>query len=51
MNYFEFEGILDYIFSHDEEYALLCRNAEKYIEKNYRWDVIMRKFKEVIESI
>lgn len=51
MNYFEFEGILDYIFSYDEEYALLCRNAEKYIEKNYRWDVIMRKFKEVIESI
>ncbi|MCM1270739.1 MAG: glycosyltransferase family 4 protein [Ruminococcus flavefaciens] len=51
MNYFEFEGILDYIFSHDEEYALLCRNAENYIEKNYRWDVIMRKFKEVIEHI
>ncbi len=51
MNYFEFEGILDYIFSHDEEYALLCRNAADYIEKNYRWDVIMKKFKEVIDSI
>ena len=50
-DYFEFEGILDYIFSHDKEYALLCRNAEKYVENNYRWEVIMKGFKEVIDSI
>lgn len=51
MNYFEFEGILDYIFTHDNEYSALCKNAADYIEKNYRWDVIMGKFKEVIDSI
>lgn len=51
MNYFEFEGILDYIFSHDKEYALMRKNAQDYIEKNYRWDVIMRKFREVINRI
>lgn len=51
MNYFEFEGILDYIFTHDNEYSALCENAANYIEKNYRWDVIMKKFKEVIDGI
>ncbi len=50
-NYFEFEGILDYLFSHDEVYALLCKNAGDYVKKNYRWDVIMRQFKEVIDRI
>ena len=50
-DYFEFEGILDYIFSHDAEYAQLRRNAEAYVEKNYRWEVIMKGFKEVIDSI
>lgn len=51
MNYFEFEGIIDYIFSHDKEYEAMRRNASLYIENNYRWEVIMRNFKEVIESI
>lgn len=50
-DYFEFEGILDYIFSHDSEYSVLCGNAHQYIEKNYRWDVIMQGFKELISSI
>ena len=51
MNYFEFEGILDYIFSHDAEYAQLRRNAEAYVEKNYRWEVIMRNFSDLIHKI
>ena len=50
-NYFEFEGILDYIFSHDSEYEMLCENAHEYVEKNYRWDVIMKRFKELISDI
>lgn len=48
-NYFEFEGILDYIFSHDGEYEILRENAREYVDKNYRWDVIIKKFKEVID--
>ena len=51
MNYFEFEGILDYIFSHPEEYAAMRENALDYIHRNYRWEVIMKNFKEVIDSI
>lgn len=50
-NYFEFEGILDYIFSHDSEYGMLCENAHEYVDKNYRWDVIMKRFKELISNI
>lgn len=47
-NYFEFEGILDYIFSHPAEYEQMCVNARRYISENYEWDVIMKKFAEVI---
>lgn len=51
MNYFEFEGILDYVFSHDSEYEIMRRNAQEYIRKNYEWDVIMRKFRKIIDNI
>ena len=50
-DYFEFEGILDYVFSHDREYAIMRRNAEAYVENNYRWEVIMRNFSEMINNI
>ena len=49
MNYFEFEGIIDYIFSHDGEYQCMRENARKYVEENYRWDVIMKKFDEILK--
>lgn len=51
MNYFEFEGILDYIFSHEREYRQMSVNARRYIKENYEWDVIMRKFGEVLNSV
>ena len=50
-NYFEFEGVLDYIFSHSEEYGIMCRNARPYIASNDRWEVIMRNFSEMINHI
>lgn len=50
-DYFELEGVLDYIFSHDREYGIMCGNARDYIDKNYRWDVIINGFKEVINGI
>lgn len=51
MNYFEFEGIVDYIFSHEKEYGIMRENARDYIEKNYRWDVIIKKFSGLINGI
>lgn len=50
-NYFEFEGVVEYLLSHPSEYKMLCSNAGKYIEENYQWDVIIRKFRGVIERI
>ncbi|MCI1268618.1 MAG: glycosyltransferase family 4 protein [Ruminococcus sp.] len=51
MNYFEFEGIIDYIFSHNTEYLQMRLNARKYITDNYEWDAIMKKFENLISSI
>ena len=50
-DYFEFEGIVDYIFTHDREYQCMRENARKYVEQNYRWDVIMGKFDEIIDIV
>lgn len=51
MNYFEFEGIIDYVFTHESEYAQLRKNAKAYVDENYRWDVIMEKFGGLINDI
>ncbi len=50
-NYFEFEGIVDYLFSHPQEYALMRENARTYIERYYAWDGIMKQFRAVIEEV
>ncbi len=50
-SYFEFEGIINYIFSHGEEYHAMCENAKKYVDANYRWEVIIKNFGELIESL
>lgn len=51
MNYFEFEGIIDYIFSHESEYKQMRKNALEYINKNYEWDVIIKRFIKIIEKV
>lgn len=51
MNYFEFEGILDYVFTHESEYARLRKNAKAYVDENYRWDVIISGFGDIISEI
>ena len=50
-NYFEFEGILEYLFSHDAEYEVMCKNAKCYVQENFEWDVIMEKFRRLVNSI
>lgn len=50
-NYFEFEAVIDFFMSHPHEKKILERNAKLYVEKNYNWDVIMRKFDDLIEII
>ncbi|MCC8050005.1 MAG: glycosyltransferase family 4 protein [Clostridiales bacterium] len=49
-NYFEFEGCLNYMFSHEEDYSVMCRNAKQYVERDFVWDVVLDKFSKVIEE-
>lgn len=50
-NYFEFEGCVNYMLSHPEEYGIMCENAKKYISDYFEWDVIMEKFDRMIETV
>ncbi len=50
-DYLEFEGIVDYLLSHPAEYAAMCENARSYIDRYYDWNVIMEKFRTMIEGV
>jgi len=50
-DYYEFEGCINYILANEDVYEEMSVNAKKYVEKNYRWDVIMDKLKSLIEMI
>lgn len=50
-NYFEFEGCVNYMLEHPEEYRMLCANARKYVEDYFQWDDIMEKFDRIIERV
>lgn len=50
-NYFEFEGCVNYMLEHPEEYRMLCANARKYVEDYFQWDDIMKKFDRIIERV
>lgn len=50
-NYFEFEGCINYMMEHPEEYAIMCKNARKYVEDYFQWDDIMKKFDRIIERV
>lgn len=50
-NYDEFEACLDLLLSSNVLREKMGVNGEKYVTKNYDWDVIKEKFKEVISLI
>ena len=49
-NYFEFEGALSYILTHEKEYAIMSENGKRYVSENYRWDVIVERTCSLIEG-
>lgn len=49
--FFEFEGCLKYLLSNESVYKIMSQNAKKYVYDNYRWDVIIGKFKDLIDKI
>lgn len=50
-NYFEFEGEINYILTHEEETKIMCENAKKYVDNNYQWDRIIERLCSLIEAI
>lgn len=49
-NYPEFAATLNYLLSHDAEYAVMCENGKKYVEENYQWDVIVKRICGLIDQ-
>jgi glycosyltransferase involved in cell wall biosynthesis len=49
--YFEFEGALNYLLTHNKEYSIMSKNAKEYINQNYKWDIVMDKFEKAIELV
>lgn len=50
-NYAEFEGALNYLLSHPEQYEQMRENGKKYVKENYDWQVIVDKIRGMIESL
>ncbi len=50
-NYFEFEGVVNYILEHPQIVESMCCNAQRYVEENYRWDRIEERLCRLIEKI
>ena len=51
LSYDEFEGCMNYIYKHDDEYTIMKKNARIYVEQNYRWDLIITKLMHMIDVI
>lgn len=48
-NYFEFEGAVNYLLSHEDEYQEMQGNARHYVDTYFEWNIIMKKFDRMIE--
>ena len=47
----DFRKKITYMMEHPEEYAIMCKNARKYVEDYFQWDDIMKKFDRIIERV
>jgi glycosyltransferase involved in cell wall biosynthesis len=50
-NYYEFEGCINYMLSHEREHGLIGKNGAAYVNANYKWDIIVKRFREMIDKI
>ncbi len=50
-NYFEFEATVNYLLENEDTVALMKENAKKYVDTNYRWDVIISRFDKLISTV
>ena len=50
-DYFEFEGCVNYILSHDEEAAQMGENGKKYVCENFSWNVIIERYMKFFREV
>ena len=51
MDYPEFAAVLNYLLTHPKQYEVMRKNGKKYVEENYRWDVIVDRYRQLIETV
>ena len=50
-NKYEIIEALNFMINHPEIMKTMSKNGIKYVENNYKWDVVMRKLKKAIEIL
>lgn len=50
-DYFEFEGVLNYVLSHSAVTESMGNNGRKYVRKNFSWDKIIDRYIKFFKSI
>jgi len=50
-NYFEFEGVLDYLLEHTKIASQMGHNGKEFVLRNFQWDVITQKYTDYFRSI
>ena len=50
-NKYEFIEAFNFMINHPEIMKTMSKNGIKYVENNYKWDVVMRKLKKAIEIL
>lgn len=51
LHYFEFEGAVNYLLTHEEQRTVMGENGKAYVEENYQWDVIVSRLGDLIEAV
>ncbi len=49
-DFFQFEGELNFLLSHESEVNEMLQNAKAYVETNYRWDVLIHKLERLLSD-
>ncbi len=49
--YFEFEGELNYLLSHEAEAEKMGENGMAYVEEDYTWEKIIPRFQRIIDGV
>ena len=50
-DYREFAATLRYLLNHEAVYEAMRENGRRYVEENYRWDVIVKRYGDLIDRL